>query len=307
MSLPTNPYSTGLPAPPRILIPPPTINASPDSSSSSSEWSAQNLSHLITQTNSIIPNTLQDWKYEFRREAQQLLPHLYLGPLSAAKDSGFLAMAGITQLIAIRNARTRLGEAANVAGIKYFALEVNTAQELIRHFNKAVDIIDMHYIEGLSEDEKAEVTLPLDGRTLKEKQIRWMTNRRSNDVPGGRTLLFCESGNDRSAVVAAAYIMQHLGANTVQSIQVIQGRRFCVCFNDELKWMLNHYEPIWRARPRILVGVIQQKGTVQQKTGGNRKRALSLDEDDEEMVVMGKAPFSDTDIHAEREEDVVMG
>jgi serine/threonine/tyrosine-interacting protein len=269
--------------------------------SSTSDWSAQNLSHLITQTNSIIPNTLQDWKYEFRREAQQLLPHLYLGPLSAAKNSDFLTLAGITQLIAIRNARTRLGEAANVAGRKYIALEVNTAQELIRHFNKAVDIIDTHYIEGLSQEEKAEVTLPLDGRTLKEKQARWMSNRRNNEVPGGRTLIFCESGNDRSAVVAAAYIMQHLGGNTVQSIQVIQGRRFCVCFNDELKWMLNHYEPIWRARPRIPIGAVQQRG------GGNRKRALSLDEDDEDMAGMGKAPFSDTDMGGEREEDVVMG
>ncbi|KAF8544945.1 protein-tyrosine phosphatase-like protein, partial [Trichophaea hybrida] len=183
-----------------------------------------------------------DWKYEYRREAQQLLPHLFLGPLSSTKNTSFLQQNNITLLLAVRSsmtARARLlgggggsggggGGSNNKNNIPSRGIDVANNSELISQFQRAQEIIDSHYLRVFQET--------------------WMTARGNrNVVPGGKTLLFCESGNERSAVVAAAYIMQHLGGSTVQAIQMVQGRRFCVCFDDAMKWMLTSYEPIWKA------------------------------------------------------------
>ena len=300
---PTGAYTSGLPAPPRILIPPPSLGSSggydvSGSSSSSGggggdygasscdfgplEWQQPSLSHMVLQAEeAVLPGTLQDWKYEYRREAQQLLPHLFLGPLSAARDADFLRQHDITLLLAVRSSMmtsaraSRLLAAHQLAGVRYETIDVASPTQLISEFARAQDIIDRHYVAGLLPSEAAELAassrLPLDGRTLYVRQQRWMAARAraagtggsgsgsgsssssssSCRVPGGRTLLFCESGNERSAAVAAAYIMQHLGGTTIQAIQLVQGKRFCVCFDDATKWMLTNYEPIWKARSQI--------------------------------------------------------
>lgn len=285
---PTGAYTSGLPAPPRILIPPSSSIGGCDGGGGSSggsgsstcdfgppEWQQPSLSHMVLQAeDSVLPGTLQDWKYEYRREAQQLLPHLFLGPLSAAKNADFLLQHNITLLLAVRSSMMttarapRLLAAHQLAGVRYETIDVASPAQLISQFARAQEIIDRHYVAGLLPSEEAELSaagrLPLDGRTLYARQQRWMAararagNNGSNSssssscpVPGGRTLLFCESGNERSAVVAAAYIMQHLSGSTIQAIQLVQGKRFCVCFDDAMKWMLTSYEPIWKARSQI--------------------------------------------------------
>ena len=95
--------------------------------------------------------------------------------------------------------------------------------------------------------------------------------------------MFCESGNERSAVVVAAYIMQHLGVSTIQAIQIVQHKRFCVCLDDAMKWMLSTYEYIWPARQQFYgVDSADAKG----------KRRMEEDEDEDE-IHSGRAPFTD--------------
>jgi len=47
---------------------------------------------------------LTDWKYEARREAQAVLPFLYLGPNAVTRDVTFLQQAGITSILTVRHA-----------------------------------------------------------------------------------------------------------------------------------------------------------------------------------------------------------
>ncbi|KAK6525650.1 hypothetical protein TWF281_010703 [Arthrobotrys megalospora] len=251
---PTLPWSNGIPSPPRILVPPPTLINDPVNRGgrpgvrqplnygAQSNGTSLSSSQLLANSG-ILPTTLQDWRYESRREAQQILPHLYLGPLSAAKDLAYLRRENITLLIAVRNnvtARARLLNAYNEiakdpelkARIRFESVDVSGNQELIASFPIASRLIDEH---------------------LYHLAPPGFVRRKPNGLPEqppnpGKTLIYCESGNERSAAVAAAYIMQHINCTAVQAIQVIQGRRFCVCFDDSMKYLLTGYEPIWMAR-----------------------------------------------------------
>ncbi|MCP6423762.1 hypothetical protein NL463_31080, partial [Klebsiella pneumoniae] len=53
-------------------------------------------------TNLISSNVIFDWTYERRREAQMILPYLYLGPMTAAKDEAWMRKEGITMVLGVR-------------------------------------------------------------------------------------------------------------------------------------------------------------------------------------------------------------
>jgi serine/threonine/tyrosine-interacting protein len=256
---------------------------------------------MVLQSSPVMPSAMQDWRYELRREAQQLLPHLYLGPLSAAKNTEWIQTNQITLLLAVRSnmtARVRR-MVSQIPGVKYESIDVAGNHELISQFQRAQEIIDAHYVAGLPAESQSQLSVPLDGRALRTFQEQWLQTHGAMP-PGGRTLLFCESGNERSAAVAAAYIMQHLGGTTVQAIQMVQARRFCVCFDDAIKWMLTSYEPIWKARR--MYGDAQNGATaVAASRTAKRRMDDDDDDDDDEWNGGGRAPFLD-----QPEEDVEM-
>lgn len=257
---------------------------------------------MVLQCDSVIPGTMQDWRYEYRREAQQLLPHLYLGPLSAAKNTAWIQSNNITLLLAVRSSMTARARllGSQLPGVRYESIDVGSNAELISQFQRAQQIIDAHYVARLPEDVRGTVPTPLDGRALRSFQEQWMMAHGASRPPGGRTLLFCESGNERSAAVAAAYIMQHLGGTTVQAIQMVQAKRFCVCFDDGMKWMLSSYEPIWQAR-RMHGSITNTSGDGMDTCGGGGgkpKRRIEEYEDDDDVEESnggggGRAPFLD--------------
>ncbi|RPB01224.1 phosphatases II [Choiromyces venosus 120613-1] len=332
---PTNVYTAGLPAPPRILIPPPTLHSevrnfehlrlhnSNTGTLNGSQFnnngdSDQSLDYMLTPPGSLMTQTtLQDWKYESRREAQQILPHLWLGPLSAAKNTTFLAAKNITLLLAVRSSMTAKAKLLvnQLPGIRYESIDVSGNQELIAQFQRATDIIDEHYLQGLPPRIRQALTPPLSGRELYAFQKRYPAENPGELLPqGGTTLLFCESGNERSASVAAAYVMQHLSRSAVQAIQIVQSRRFCVCFDDPMKWLLSSYEPIWMARRQaarqngmVYAGAGHGSGQYGSTRGislsrGTNKRRLEEYEEEYEDASSHKAqshaPFSDGDVDA---------
>ncbi|KAL7267343.1 hypothetical protein RUND412_010076 [Rhizina undulata] len=306
---PTNAYTTGLPGPPRILIPPPTLQPE-QTLYDPCHYQASTEQMMVSPSSSVLPTSLQDWKYESRREAQQLLPHLWLGPNSAAKNAQFIQQEGITLLLAIRSAMTAKAKllTSQLPGVRYESIDVARNQQLISHFQRGTQLIDEHY---LSESPfQGKLTVPIDSRELHALQKNHV-GEYGRLVPGGRTLLFCESGNERSAAMAAAYIMQHLWVDAVQAIQIVQSRRFCVCFDDSVKWLLASYEPIWRARRQIreVEKTARQNESANQNhestptitapcnfsgggNGGSNKRRF---EDDEESMEYHKSfvPFAD--------------
>jgi hypothetical protein len=101
-----NEYTYRLPTAPRIVVPPPTLTtempglvvgaAAAGEDGDLSFLQELDLEHIIQK------NTLLEWAYERRRQAQMMLPWLYLGPMVAAKDRAFLAREGITMVLAVR-------------------------------------------------------------------------------------------------------------------------------------------------------------------------------------------------------------
>ncbi|KAI9923827.1 hypothetical protein ASPWEDRAFT_172017 [Aspergillus wentii DTO 134E9] len=170
----------------------------------------------------------QEWNYEMRREAQAILPFLYLGPLACLRDRIYLAKEGFTLLLAIRNKRSaqaRLvsGErAAAELGIEADCVDVDNNQELISAFPRAIRRINDHISSpdmGLSE-------IP------HQKKI----------------LVFCESGNERSATVMIAYMMVMLNLDVSNALHVVQQRRFCVSIEEPLRQLLAFFESILVAK-----------------------------------------------------------
>ena len=178
-------------------------------------------------------NTSQ-WSYEMRREAQPILPFLSLGPSACLRDREALHNQGFTLLLAIRNthsAQARLFSGDKVAaelGIQSDTIDVLDNQELISAFPRAIRRINDH--------------------------LASMDVHDHGDVPAvmvptkKKVLVFCESGNERSAGVVIAYIMAMLNHDTMHATRMVQQRRFCVSIEDPLKRVLTAFESILVAK-----------------------------------------------------------
>ena len=186
-----------------------------------------------------------EWKYEQRRMAQQVLPFLYLGPASAAKDRNFLQKEGITMVIAVRNtmsAQARLlgSKAAQELGLETMMIDVAGNQELIAAFPRAIEAINSH-LSAMYRQEQIRRTQAV---AAGQGDLQSMS---------GKVLVFCESGNERSATLVAAYIMAMYSTDLVKAIQIVQAQRFAVAFDDSLRNLLSTYEMILKAKRDIVL------------------------------------------------------
>ncbi|KAK4100238.1 phosphatases II [Parathielavia hyrcaniae] len=311
---PTGPYSSRPPSPPYIHVPPPIhpnlpnpyTGSRPHNSSFNTTSTTTTTTNPTTTTtttapgsNDIImtirpppsaihttglseldlalltrgfgPQSARDgasaWVYESRRRAQQVLDYLWLGPASAVKDRAFLAREGITMVLCARDARFAGsgvgagGEGMLVAGakravegmgIEVDGVDVADGRELVGAFSVVVGRVNEHVLAV----EKAAAAGGGGGRR-------------------GRVLVVCETGNDRSAAVVAAYLMAVYGLDTVQAVQFMQLQRFCVALGDDFKFQLQTYGDILRARGDVgLMGMQQQQRQGSEMVGGNVKRRI---------------------------------
>ncbi|KAK7182366.1 Serine/threonine/tyrosine-interacting protein [Paraphaeosphaeria sporulosa] len=233
--IPHHEYTYKLPTPPRIVVPPPTLTTEvPELHVSGVDPAEENDTNFLKEMNleSIIAkNTLLDWSYERRRKAQMILPWLYLGPLNAAKDREWLKSEGISMVLAIRSqpktmagaiqvAKETCGQVESVVAATYF--------DLVGQLSYTTRLINQHVAK-----------------------IRRMTEA-TGDPQLGKVLVFCESGNEKSAAVVAAYLMEVLDDfDFIKSMQVCQAQRFCVNFDDNIKNILQNHWDILVARRSV--------------------------------------------------------
>jgi hypothetical protein len=319
----TEEYVFRMPTPPRIVIPP------------LGSWNHSHAKHKLgdiishpdpeinidflqgtgydTYTSTSNSGATSNWKYEDRRQAQAILSFLWLGPLHAARDKDFLHHEGITLVLAIqykveRGPTLTIGamRVADELGIARATLEVANNQDLIALFPTATRIINSH---------------------LRELHNRSMLNPAGGILPG-KVLIFCESGNEKSAAVAAAYLMDNFqGVNYIKACQICSARRFCCTFDDSIKYYLKSYDDILQARrsvaaaslppqtpspgisyttnplygaPTIHAPQPQSLITTPTLASGKPKRARERDDDDDEMEV-DDAAMDDADRFVGRE------
>lgn len=239
-------YSLGPPSPPSINIPHFPDDGSielPAFEGVCGEDLTQEDLKTITQVHHVIKNQTRNWKYEFRREAQLILPFLYLGPYVAARDIKFLRHEGITMLLAIRDTMSAQAHQlsgdrfAKELGIASATIDVSDSQELIAAFPRAIKTINEHLLSVYREQS----LMCRDGSIIINKS----TFKR------GIVLVFCESGNERSACVVAAYIMAVYGVDLITAIQFVQSQRFCLALDDPMKGLLLSFQDILEAKRAI--------------------------------------------------------
>ncbi|KAK7206226.1 protein-tyrosine phosphatase-like protein [Myxozyma melibiosi] len=163
-----------------------------------------------------VPSTINDWRYECRRMAQLIIPNLFLGPMSVIRDESFITENNIKLALSISSPQTWQILHKRYAGLpQYQALPVSGTADLVKTFPQAKQLID---------------------NTISE---------------GGSVLVYCETGNEMSAAVVVAYIMETNRWDLIRSIQYVQSQRFCVALDDYVKYQLRTYESLCVARQEV--------------------------------------------------------
>lgn len=252
-------YAYRVPTPPRIVVPPPALNAQAlpdiDLGASSNTFAPSG-----PYPNLIPTNVIFDWSYERRREAQMILPYLYLGPMTAAKDEAWMRKEGITMVLGVRQKHefvSKLMDGAlrrtQAAGLEARTVDLANNQDLIHAFPDTTAMINSH----LSRVHSATGKL-------------------------GKVLVFCESGNERSVGVVAAYLMEtHADVDYIKAMQLCQAQRFCVNFDDPMKRVLQGYWDILCAKRSVAATSAGASGQVATSGPGKSKRSLERDEDED--------------------------
>lgn len=238
-------WSYRVPSPPHIRVPPPTCNklGIPDlrigqDPSNFDRTGFRNTEFLktVSTDNIIRDNNYKDWKYEQRRAAQEVLPFLWLGPVAAARDTSFLQSRQITMVLAMRNiqlggAIRLMSKAALQLGIESRAIDVAGNYEVIPALLSGIEIINTH-VSDLHKKRQAETSFPSNTEVS----------------PPGKVLVYCESGNELSAILVAAYLMAIYSIDLIKAVQVIQAQRFCAPFDDASKFLLQALGDILQAQ-----------------------------------------------------------
>lgn len=313
------PWSERLNEPPRVPIPPPNIDFSQGQPSitvqyptsmdydSSQFGNPAFLQALITSGSVTLSHKLLDWKYENRRQAQVVLPFLYLGPLSAAKDERFVSEAGFTFVMSVRSTGsglTRAMDAGQIAaryyGIQSYNLDLDSPTDLIRKSPTAIKAINDHLQD-----------------TANTRALPAHEKFSSSWIPG-KVFIFCETGNERSAAFVTAYLMAVFNVDLITAIQTVQSQRFSICLDDPTKSALSTFETLLSAKRAVGrankdLNAYQRRESLQpqtlQQTAISTRSKRTLDDfyDDEEAMDthdweptqgherrIGGAPFYDT-------------
>lgn len=234
-------YTYRLPTPPRVVVPPPTLSTEMPGLVVATGSGGLDMSFLqeLALEDIVQKNTLIDWAYERRRQAQMILPWLFLGPMVASKDKDFFAREGITMVLAIRSRDGSMSgalQAAREAGLSVATIETPTYHGLISRFGDTTRTINEHVA-----------------------RVRQHTLEQTGQPTLGKVLVFCESGNEKSAAVVAAYLMEILDDfDYIKAMQVCQAQRFCVNFDDALKNILRSYWDILQAARSVSNSNAQQ-------------------------------------------------
>lgn len=245
------PYSSRPPSPPYIHIP--SIGMQPINyitivpsfgNIDSAMLTKDDLDIITGGKTQVAFDNASEWQYEGRRTAQPILDFLYLGPVQLVRDEEFLRSNGITMVLAILDPRM----AATFANIEKRAAPLGIATEqvlidlqypLSSKLETATKIINNHLLDVYrSQSVKVE----------EEVGNGQMAINKDAEFKRGKVLVCCETGNERSASVCAAYLMAVFGVSHIEAIQFVGAQRFCANFDDSTKNALLTYDELLNAK-----------------------------------------------------------
>uniref|UniRef100_A0A672Q9I7 Tyrosine-protein phosphatase domain-containing protein n=1 Tax=Sinocyclocheilus grahami TaxID=75366 RepID=A0A672Q9I7_SINGR len=193
---------------------------------------------------------LQDWAYPMRREMQEILPGLFLGPYSAAMKSklSMLEKQGITHIVCVRqDIEANFIKPNFPHKFRYLVLDIadNPVENIIRYFPMTKEFID-----GCLET-------------------------------GGKVLVHGNAGISRR-YTKIHNLLLFMVLKRLDAFSHVQERRFCINPNVGFVHQLQEYEAIYLAKLTIKMMSPIQLGrsfSIQAGMPGSLKRTLEEDED----------------------------
>lgn len=183
-----------------------------------------------------------DWIYVMRRDMQEIIPGLFLGPYAAAMKSkkSILQEHNITHIVCIRQSIEANFIRPNFPTLfRYLVLDIADVctENIIQYIPQVRDFIDSCY------------------------------------ECGGKVLVHGNAGISRSAALVIGYIMEKYGLSYKNAYMFVQQKRFCINPNEGFAQQLTEYEPIYRARQCTNIADISCPT-------GSLKRKCQFEEDD---------------------------
>ncbi|KAJ3373547.1 hypothetical protein GGF31_000388 [Allomyces arbusculus] len=247
----------------------PTSN-SPTLPAGSPTWTAPAPQTIFAPSAATYAETLQDraaahagllaaveWKYEMRRQMQEIVPGLFLGPYTVARDLVHLQRHGISHCVLVRDpheARTFVRPLFRGA-VEYLELDLadgdNAANTVIPLFDQLAAFLRSAAAIRASSGGSA---WPYGGAPVPPfatpDRTAPIVSRTADDggATKGNVLVYCRDGMSRSPTLVIAYVMQLFGCPYEHAYTYVQNRRFCMAPIDSFKIQLLEYEPILRAQ-----------------------------------------------------------
>lgn len=239
------PYSFRAPSPPIIHVPLQQHSGSKNHSIVPSRRPVKFAQLTDVEFSIITGNRIQTakhrdgWPYEWRRNAHSILDFLYLGPTSVFRDEKFMQREAFSMMIIVRDARAprdyrSARAAAAQLGISQVYIDVNPDNQL-PSFYRMVNTVNNHllYVNGLSASGSEDAS---------------PTVRR----PMGKILVTCDSGNDLSPTLVAAYLMLMYGLSMESGFGYVILQRFCCVFDGRSKESLRTWQELIEASAAVV-------------------------------------------------------
>jgi hypothetical protein len=205
------------------------------------------------------------WTWNSRHRAQPILDFLWLGPHSVVRDRAFMDQEKFTMILMVRDKKLadfgfmgakRLSEKTDTV---VDSVDVSSQRPLSSVFGAAVEKINSHLLSRHADQCEYVV---VDGKRYP-----------------GKVLVCCETGNDRSAVIVAAYLMKVYSATFIEAAQFVNLTRFCASFNDDMRNILKAWEDTLTAQSQVYREKALYEGA-EPAGGAKRGFAETIDEDD---------------------------
>ncbi|KAK0221902.1 protein-tyrosine phosphatase-like protein [Armillaria fumosa] len=187
-----------------------------------------------------------EWRYEMRRECQEILPGLLLGPFVVSKSFDTLKALQITHIVCIRDVKESFSVKPRFPDhFQYIVLDVEDSEEqnLIRLFPRAKQFIDDAIARG------------------------------------GKVLVHCNGGISISPAFVVMFVMQHYQLSWEDALHMVQNRRYCISPNGGFLTQLKEYEAIYRANQAVSSYPTRKNGVSRRKREDDDDGDDSGDED----------------------------
>lgn len=293
---PIQEYVYRIPRPPSYWVASPVVERTEDFSiheNASYDYELTGFANVdflktVNHANSKAPQSIADWNHEHRWAPQAILPFLYLGPTSVIRDGSFLRQHGITMILRIRLVLTSGAKSLDVAvanpAIEIHTIDVEGMQDLIAAFPRGIEIINAHMSKLFNNQQQAQAT-----------------SGPPANPPSGSVLVCCETGNERSPCMVAAYMMAMYAIHFVKAIQIVQAQRFSVTISEESKNILQTYHSILEAQRNVIrsntadLNRASRNARIDGDVSQTKKRSLD-DLYDNEIIYSDVANMSDPEL-----------